>query len=86
MKFCFLISDILKKIVIWSTQDFTAEQDAVVPPNEWKAHYSVTKAVADVNMSFYKKFKAKSLRGMSSIWLQADYVKCIHPGGELLSG
>lgn len=67
-------------------QDFSGEQDGVVLPNEWKAHYAVTKAVADVNKSFYKKFKAKSYRGMSRLWLRADYVKCIHPGGELLSG
>lgn len=67
-------------------QDFSGEQDTVVAANKWKAHYAVTKAVADANKTFYKKFKAKSLRGMSKLWLQADYVKCIHPGGELLSG
>ncbi|CAM6030354.1 unnamed protein product [Sphagnum balticum] len=86
---CSVLRRVANDDSVWKAvfhKDFTAEQDAVVPPNEWKAHYSVTKAVADVNMSFYKKFKAKSLRGMSSIWLQADYVKCIHPGGELLSG
>lgn len=67
-------------------KDFSGEQDTVVAANKWKAHYAVTKAVADANKTFYKKFKAKSLRGMSKLWLQADYVKCIHPGGELLSG
>ncbi|KAG6553127.1 hypothetical protein Mapa_005465 [Marchantia paleacea] len=67
-------------------KDFTVEQDSVIPRNGWKAHYAVTKAVSEINRNFYKKFKAKSLRGMSRLWLKADYVKCIHPGGELLSG
>ncbi|KAJ7523274.1 hypothetical protein O6H91_18G044800 [Diphasiastrum complanatum] len=67
-------------------KDFTVEQSSIIPPHGWKAHYAVTKAVADVNKSFYKKFRAKSLRGMSRLWLRADYVKCIHPGGEILSG
>ncbi|OAE21327.1 hypothetical protein AXG93_868s1660 [Marchantia polymorpha subsp. ruderalis] len=67
-------------------KDFTVEQDSVIPRNGWKSHYAVTKAVSEINRNFYKKFKAKSLRGMSRLWLKADYVKCIHPGGELLSG
>lgn len=67
-------------------QDFNGEQDGSVPRFGWKAHYAVTKAVTEVNNSFYKKFRAKSWKGMSRLWLRADYVKCIHPGGEMLSG
>ncbi|CAM6117356.1 unnamed protein product [Calypogeia fissa] len=67
-------------------KDFSSEQDSFVPRNGWKAYYAVTKAVSRANKNFYQKFKAKSLRGMKSLWLKADYVKCIHPGGELLSG
>ncbi|XP_002988871.2 F-box protein SKIP8 isoform X1 [Selaginella moellendorffii] len=67
-------------------KDWNPEQQNIVPPHGWKAYYAVTKAVAEANRAFYNKFKAKSLRGMGQIWLHADYVKCIHPGGELISG
>lgn len=67
-------------------KDFTMEQTSTVVPCGWKAHYAVTKAVLEANKSFYRSFHAKSIKGMSCLWLHSDYVKCIHPGGELLSG
>eukprot|EP00249_Psilotum_nudum_P007863 c20873_g1_i1 orf=291-1298(-) len=67
-------------------KDFTVEQSSIATPNGWKAHFAVTKAVMETNRNFYKSFCAKSLRGMSRLWLCADYVKCTRPGGEFLSG
>ncbi|KAJ7521740.1 hypothetical protein O6H91_19G065800 [Diphasiastrum complanatum] len=67
-------------------KDFTVEQSSIIPSHGWKVHYAVTKAVTDVNKNFYKTFTARSLRGMSQLWLRADYVKFIPPGGEILSG
>jgi hypothetical protein len=67
-------------------KDFTTEQTQISPSNGWKAYYAATKAVIDVNEDWYKVFRAKSLRGMSHIWLKADYVKCIHPGGVVFTG
>ncbi|KAI5061795.1 hypothetical protein GOP47_0022334 [Adiantum capillus-veneris] len=67
-------------------QDFTVEQSCVMAPCGWKAHYAVTKAVLEVNRNFYKSFHAKSIKGMNRLWLHSDYVKCIHPNGECLSG
>ncbi|KAH7280618.1 hypothetical protein KP509_36G006000 [Ceratopteris richardii] len=74
---------------IWKSlfhKDFTSEQSCVILPSGWKAHYAVTKAVLEVNRNFYKSFHAKSIKGMNRLWLHSDYVKCIHPHGECLSG
>lgn len=67
-------------------QNFTTEQDRLQPPDGWKVHYSATKAVTEANQNFYTVFSSKSLFGMAALWLNADYVKCIHPGGMLLTG
>ncbi|GBG88601.1 hypothetical protein CBR_g48131 [Chara braunii] len=67
-------------------KDFTLEQDKITPFAGWKAHYALTKAVIEANEAFYNYFRAKSVRGMARIWLDADYVKCIHNGGQLVSG
>ncbi|GAQ80679.1 cyclin-like F-box domain containing protein [Klebsormidium nitens] len=66
--------------------DFTTEQDRLQPPSGWKVHYSATKAVTEANQRFYSVFSSKSLFAMAGLWLNADYVKCIHPGGVLLTG
>jgi len=67
-------------------KDYTTEQKEISPPGGWKAYYAATKAVIEVNEDWYKVFRAKSLRGMSHLWLKADYVKCIHPGGGIFTG
>uniref|UniRef100_A0A0D6R7S7 F-box domain-containing protein n=1 Tax=Araucaria cunninghamii TaxID=56994 RepID=A0A0D6R7S7_ARACU len=67
-------------------KDFTIEQDSVSPPNGWKSYYAATKAVKDVNADYYRILKAKNIGDMSRFWLKADYVKCIHPGGRILTG
>eukprot|EP00250_Pteridium_aquilinum_P026694 c33435_g1_i1 orf=385-1188(+) len=74
---------------IWKAlfhKDFTVEQSCVMAPFGWKAHYAVTKAVLEANENFYKIFHTKSIKGMNRLWLRSDYVKCIHPNGEQLSG
>ncbi|GLJ31685.1 hypothetical protein SUGI_0636720 [Cryptomeria japonica] len=67
-------------------KDFTTEQAAISPPNGWKAYYAATKAVIGVNEEWYRVCKLKSLRGMSRLWLNADYVKCILPGRAVFTG
>nr|ADE76907.1 unknown [Picea sitchensis] len=67
-------------------KDFTTEQGTVSPPNGWKSYYAATKAVVDVNADYYNILRANNIVGMSRLWLRADYVKCVHPRGLLLSG
>ncbi|KAF9601109.1 hypothetical protein IFM89_017014 [Coptis chinensis] len=67
-------------------KDFTVEQDNVIPPNGWKAYYAATRAIVNVNAEFYDIIRDRSLPAMRRFWLQADYVKCIHSTGELLTG
>lgn len=74
---------------IWKAlfhKDFTVEQSCVMAPLGWKAHYAVTKAVLETNRNFYKSIHTQSIKGMNRLWLHSDYVKCIHPNGECLSG
>ncbi|EEF51374.1 F-box protein SKIP8 [Ricinus communis] len=67
-------------------KDFTLEQDTVTPVNGWKAYYASTRAIVNANTEFFNVIKDRSLQAMSRIWLNADYVKCIHASGELFSG
>lgn len=67
-------------------KDFTTEQGIVSPPNGWKSYYAATKAVVDVNADYYNILRARNIVEMSRLWLRADYVKCVHPRGLLLSG
>ncbi|KAF5734989.1 hypothetical protein HS088_TW15G00488 [Tripterygium wilfordii] len=67
-------------------KDFTLEQDSVTPVNGWKAYYSATRALVNVNAEFFNIIRERSLPAMSSYWLNADYVKCVHASGELFSG
>ncbi|PRQ17363.1 putative F-box domain, NTF2-like domain-containing protein [Rosa chinensis] len=67
-------------------KDFTSEQDTVTPVNGWKAYYAATRAVVMVNVQFFNFIRDRSLPEMSRLWLNADYVKCVHPSGEFFSG
>ncbi|GMH26727.1 hypothetical protein Nepgr_028570 [Nepenthes gracilis] len=67
-------------------KDYTLEQDGVRPANGWKAYYAATRAIISVNAEFFNIIRDRSLPAMSRIWLNADYVKCIHASGELFSG
>ncbi|KAK9103903.1 hypothetical protein Sjap_021157 [Stephania japonica] len=67
-------------------KDFTVEQDNVTPLNGWKAYYAATRAIMNINAEFYNIIRERSLQPMRRLWLQADYVKCVHASGELFSG
>ncbi|KAJ8492440.1 hypothetical protein OPV22_014161 [Ensete ventricosum] len=67
-------------------KDFTVEQDTVNPSSGWKAYYAATKAIININAEFYNIIRERSLLAMSSLWLNADYVKCMHGSGELFTG
>jgi hypothetical protein len=43
-------------------------------------------ALAAVNRNFYRALSARDMRAMEQVWLQADWVGCVHPGRPLLVG
>lgn len=47
-----------------------------------EAHEAVTAA----NEAFYRAFETLNIKEMEKVWLQADHIKCVHPGWPLLSG
>lgn len=67
-------------------KDFALEQNNITPLNGWKSYYAVTKEILNANTEFFNIIRDKSLQGMGRLWLNADYVKCIHNSGELFSG
>ncbi|XP_057966811.1 F-box protein SKIP8 isoform X2 [Malania oleifera] len=67
-------------------KDFTLEQDSIRPVNGWKAYYAATRAVVNINSEFFSVIRDRSLSAMSRLWLNADYVKCVHASGELFTG
>ncbi|KAK9275324.1 hypothetical protein L1049_022587 [Liquidambar formosana] len=67
-------------------KDFTLEQDSVTPANGWKAYYAATRAIVNINAEFFNIIRERSLPRMGRLWLNADYVKCVHASGELFSG
>ncbi|MCS6885752.1 MAG: nuclear transport factor 2 family protein [Acidobacteriota bacterium] len=42
--------------------------------------------VEQANARFYKAFEECSTAAMDQVWLQADWVRCIHPGSEIVVG
>ncbi|EOA21361.1 hypothetical protein CARUB_v10001724mg [Capsella rubella] len=67
-------------------KDFTMEQDGITPVNGWKAYYATTRAIISVNTEFFGIIRDRALQAMARLWLNSDYVKCIHASGELFSG
>jgi SnoaL-like domain len=43
-------------------------------------------AVCEVNRRFYEALAALDVAQMDAVWLQEDWVECVHPGQELLTG
>jgi len=43
-------------------------------------------AVLEANRQFYRAFAALEIEKMDEIWLHEDWVKCVHPGWELIIG
>ncbi|KAG5539525.1 hypothetical protein RHGRI_019914 [Rhododendron griersonianum] len=66
-------------------KDFTLEQDNITPVNGWKAYYAATRAIMNVNAEFFNIIRERSLSAMGRLWLNADYVKCVHASGELFT-
>ena len=42
--------------------------------------------VLEANRNFYRALQDLSLEKMDAVWLQEDWVKCVHPGWNLLEG
>lgn len=38
------------------------------------------------NAAFYKAFESLDVLQMADVWRRGEHVRCVHPGGELLSG
>lgn len=62
------------------------EQDSITPANGWKAYYAATRAIVNINQHFFDIIRDRSLPEMGRLWLNADYVKCIHASGEFFTG
>ncbi len=43
-------------------------------------------AVEDANEQFYRALENCDLEAMEAIWLHEDWVKCVHPGWDLIVG
>jgi ketosteroid isomerase-like protein len=43
-------------------------------------------AVLDANRAFYRAFESLDLEQMEAVWLQAPFIKCVHPGRGQLVG
>ncbi|KAA8528221.1 hypothetical protein F0562_035528 [Nyssa sinensis] len=67
-------------------KDFTLEQDSVTPVSGWKAYYAATRAIVDITTKFFNIIRERSLLAMGHLWLNADYVKCVHASGEIFTG
>jgi hypothetical protein len=42
--------------------------------------------VLEANERFYRALNALDLRGMERLWSHASFVRCVHPGWELIVG
>jgi ketosteroid isomerase-like protein len=48
--------------------------------------YQPSKEAARANRAFYKAFERLDMEAMRAAWLADPCIKCIHPGGEVLTG
>lgn len=46
----------------------------------------VLEAVEQANERFYRALENADLEAMAALWLHEDWVKCVHPGWELIIG
>jgi ketosteroid isomerase-like protein len=42
--------------------------------------------VQEANVEFYRALEAGSLEMMDRVWLHEDWVRCVHPGWEMIVG
>ena len=50
------------------------------------AHGSYARFEVTQKQSFYRAMRAQDMRLMEQVWLRADWVGCVHPGGALIVG
>jgi ketosteroid isomerase-like protein len=43
-------------------------------------------AVKEINARFYEALSAQDLAAMETVWLHEPWVRCVHPGWEMLTG
>ncbi len=55
-------------------------------PEKTTANVDEELAIAEANERFYEALEAGDLTAMETVWLHADWVKCVHPGWELITG
>lgn len=48
--------------------------------------YAESKNVNRANLKFYRAFESLDYQLMTSVWLREEYVKCVHPGAEMIIG
>jgi ketosteroid isomerase-like protein len=51
-----------------------------------KGMSEVLAAVEQANASFYKALETLDLEAMDALWLHEPFVRCVHPGREVLAG
>lgn len=42
--------------------------------------------IEEKNAEFYKALEAQSVQKMDAVWLQEEWVSCVHPGWEMIVG
>jgi ketosteroid isomerase-like protein len=47
---------------------------------------SEIEGVEEANERFYRALENADLKEMSAVWMHADWVKCVHPGWDLIIG
>jgi ketosteroid isomerase-like protein len=51
-----------------------------------KGMSEVLAAVEQANAAFYKALETLDLQAMDGLWLHEPFVRCVHPGREVLAG
>ena len=46
----------------------------------------VTTSIEALNLEFYRAVEGASIERMDQIWLQEAWVKCVHPGWDIIAG
>lgn len=59
---------------------------SAMPPQAAPQIETPEQAVRAANRRFYAAFEALDLAQMDGVWLQEDWVQCVHPGWDLLLG
>lgn len=55
-------------------------------PHAARGQETAEQAVREANHRFYRAFASLDIEQMAEVWLQEDWVECVHPGWDLLLG